>query len=146
MRNKIFLSFILSIVVVLYSLTSFASNEVVGGVTGNVLNNTDNIVNNVGGAAESVMNGVTNVSGYVGNGIREGAEGVGNFVMKDMPDNSLRTTTTDEYNAVATNTTSANTFLGLNTMSWWWIIIGAICVLFIILIWHKMNNSSDSEE
>ena len=149
MKRKTVFSAIIVIAILFYSCSCFASNEIVGGVTGNVLNKTENVVgdvgNAVGGATESVVNGVTNVAQDIGSGVKEGAENIGNS-MSNMTGNSMLTTATNEHNASATNAASGNTFLGLNTTTWWWVIIGAICLLLVFLVWHKMENHVDSDE
>lgn len=156
MKKKAIVSFIIGFIIFMYSFSCFASNEIVGGITGNVLNNTENVVsdmtNGIGSATESVVNGVTNVAEDIGNGVSDMADSLGNGIQEGtqdvtnyiIPDNSLRSDTTTEYNATAINTASENTFLGLNTTAWWWVIIGAICVLIIVLVWNRMNKEMDS--
>ncbi|MBR3324652.1 MAG: hypothetical protein IKG14_01200 [Clostridia bacterium] len=148
MKRKLIVSVIISIILILYSFTCFANNEVIGGVSGEAINGTTNIVKDtadgVGKATESVANGVSNIAGNIGNGVQEGAKTTGNFV-SNITDNSM-SSSSNEYNIASTNANSPNTFLGMDSMTWWWLIIGAICALVVVLLWHKMSEKSSDEE
>ena len=149
MKKKTILSIIISLSIILYSYTFFANNEIVGGVTGDAINGASNmakdVANGVGEATGSVVNGVSNVAGDIGNGVQETAQDTGNYI-RNIPNNSLTSSTTDEYNATAKNAGAPNTFLGMDSMTWWWIIIGAICALIVVLLWNKMSNNTENNE
>lgn len=152
MSKRVIFSIIIMLVITALSLKSLANDEIVGGVTGNVLNNTGNVVNNVANGVSETVDGAVNIAGDVGSGLTnmagsasnkviEGSQSMANFI---IPDNSLRSDTMTEYNATAMNANAVNTFLGLNTTAWWWIIIGIICFLLIVLLWNRMNNVNHS--
>lgn len=157
MKNKLIIAIIMFVSLVLLSSICYASNEIVGGVTGDAINGTANvtrdvvegtsnvarnIADGVGSATESAVNGIANVTGDVANGTRN----MVNDVMNDMDNDSLRSSTTNEYNATRTGAMSGNTFMGMDTTTWWWLIIAIIVILGVFLIWRYSNNSDDSEE
>ena len=143
MKNKIILCFLLSFTIMIYTTFCFANEEIVGGSTGNAINETKNIVrdtvdgtknvtHNIASgfenATESVVNDVSNISSDAANGTRNIANNMDN--MKD---------------ALSTNAMSANTFMGIDTTTWWCIIIAIIVVLIVALIWHYSNHPREED-
>ena len=146
MKNKTIIATAIFFLIILFSSFSYAVNEIVGGVTGNVLNNTENMVENVANGvsemAEDTVNGVTNAGETVSNTMENGMNTVRNYT-DYMTDDDLTSTTTNEYNATTVDTAAEATFLGLNASTWWWIIITAIVVLVVVLIWHYSNDDHE---
>ena len=123
---------------------SFATNNTqVQNDMNNMQNRVDNTMDNTGNRIENgfrtIGNTVGNGAVTVGNTIQNGATMVGNGITD--AGESVRNTAGAAVNETAINPANqGNTFLGLTSRAWMWIIVIAIIIIIISLIVKYANN------
>lgn len=135
MKAKTILAITISLFIILFSSSCFA--------TTNMLNDVGNGMKN---AADTVGNGVKNVVNGAGNMV-DGATSGRNKGMNNA-ENGIEgmTSDTNNYTANKTSATTNNdaTFLGMNSTAWAWLIMavfGAIIVGMVIFYGKQKNDS-----
>lgn len=114
--------------ILLFSVSSFATN--------NIASNAAQGVRNVVGGAENV---VENAASGITNGIRNGVSNAENTMNKSMTSTTNNNT---NYNATRTATTrmattgTNNTFFGMNAITWSWLILAIVGIITVALVWY----------
>ena len=136
MNKKIFLTVILSLLLVLTLYTaSFASN-----VMNSAKNAVTNAGNAVGGAIVTGKNAVVDGAKSLTNGTVSMGTDVMNTTnnVENNTDSAVHTLGNDmesDYTATRTSTTDTNAF-GLSTFTWTLIIIGIVGAAIVALVWY----------
>jgi len=93
---------------------------------------------NMAGGVENVMQDVGNTVSQGAQNVGNGIENAGNKVMSSMGiDNS-------NYSATRTATTTDNTFLGMNSSMFTWVIMAIIGLAIIVLVWMYAREHDES--
>lgn len=115
---------------------------------------------------EKAANSVRNVVGDAENGIEDAARGISNTskdMTGDMENDASKTsnfsgammtnsTNQGNYQATRTATTTSNTFLGMNSTTWIWLILAIAAVAIVALVYYyssgvsRTNNYNDNNE
>lgn len=138
MKSKAIFFFIVFSIIILFSTICFAEED---GMMDNMSEDFQNTMQEEGnmiedtasGMVNGVKNGVTGVANAMGN--------IGTTVMDSMDMNYNN----DNYTAERTSTpgyTNENTFLGLNSTAWTWIIMGIVgtAVVGLIIYYNTQKN------
>lgn len=80
-------------------------------------------------------NGAMNMVNNAANGVRDA---VGNTNNSGYTANRTATT------RAATTTNGGNTFLGMNSTMWTWLILAAVAVVIIALVWYYSNQVTNN--
>lgn len=143
--NKKFLISIAIILSVIFSFTICFAND-----DGNGLKDAADGVRNVVGGAENAIEdaakNVSNASKDATNGIENGANNATNDI-NDGAKTTTNTVTGSTNNAYTATRTAAtdNTFMGMNSTAWTWLIIGIAAIAIIALVWYysmQLNNNN----
>ena len=151
MKTKTFIAIIISFALILFTSSSFATNDMMN----NMGNGVQNVLSNAGNGIRNVINGTGNVVENMASGIGEGI----NNMTNDNENNTANETTNDtfgglmtddnnnnSYNATRTattgNTTNA-TFLGMNATAWGWLIMGIVGAAIVGLVWFYGKQHED---
>ena len=132
MYKKLLISFS----ILLFSIFSFticlANNEVEGAVDG-----VRNIVGGAENAVEDTAKDISNTSKNITNDI-------GNTMMRNGDNNNTQKDTNNgNYTATRTATTG-NTFMGMNSTAWTWLIIGIAAIAIVALVWYFGTQTSNT--
>lgn len=148
MKKATLIGIITIAIVLLFSASSFAANN----IASDAMNGIRNTMDSAGNVMEDAVGGMSN-------GIRNGISAVGNTV------NGTMTSDTDDnfangdanYNARRTATTRAMTtggasgFLGMSETTWTWLILGIVGAITIALVWfygkqyeNRYNHNDDN--
>lgn len=141
--NKKFLISIVIILSVIFSFTICLAND--NGLKGAA----EGVRNVVGGAENAIENAakdVSNTSKNATNGIENGADNATNHMQEgaNTTTNAVTGSTNNAYTATRTAATD-NTFMGMNSTAWTWLIIGIAAIAIIALVWYysmQLNNNN----
>ncbi len=157
MSKKIIATFIAILFLLTTSFVFAAGTEInssmnkAGDNIKNVVNGAGNIVKDGAGA---IGNGINNSANNVKNTVENGANRAQNMGQdaKNHSENMASSLTQDNYNADRTSiearTTSAssnNSFLGMNSTTWTWFILGIAALAIIALVWYYAMQNKHSE-
>ena len=146
MKKKLYIALLSFITILFFSFSyTFAANDMnpVNGIR-NVVGGAENVVENAG---KGIVDGVKNVTSGGQNAMENVTSGVKNQTQNTG--NKIAGTTTNGYNATRTTTRTAtgvnnNTFLGMSSTMWTWLIMAIVGIAIIALVWMyaKQNNHS----
>lgn len=145
MKNKLLLSILIILVVLLASIVCFANNDTnLGEELKNSTNKSEHTIQNAG-------EGIKNIASDIGNGIQNAAndigKGVENVFHAGTTGNSPTTTSTDGYTAARTSTDSTATGMGgISRAVWIWLIMGIVGIIIIALTWYYVTQDSHSRK
>ncbi len=108
----------------------------------------DGVRDVVGGAENAVEDAardISNASKDATNKMEQGANNMGNTVMNHIDNNTQTGFTNNNYTATRTATTD-NTFMGMNSTAWTWLIIGIAAIAIIALVWYYSMQVRSSNE
>lgn len=144
MKKKLYITILALLTIALFSYSfTFAANDMsaVDGIR-NVVGGAENVVEDAG---KGVVDGIRNVT----SGVENTAENATGTVQNRATDSNMGGTTADGYSATRTTTRSAtdtanNSFLGMNSTVWTWLIMAIVGIAIIALVWMyaKQNNNS----
>lgn len=143
MIKKALISFILTILFVSLTMSSFAMNTMVDGAR-NIVGGTENMIenagNNISNGVKNGLNTVTHGTENVVTDVKDGMQNTGNSMAGMMTSSNNN----DGYTAQRTATNGV-TVAGMSTNTWSWLIIGITAAAIIILVWSylKQKNSND---
>ena len=136
MKKKFLISLILlSLFLILFSSYNFANTKMMNNIEQGMNNVTSDMKNTVNRGIDATKNTVNDMS----NGV------------KKMDDN-IKSSMTQKYEDASNYTaekTSSDTFLGMNSTGWTWLIIGISAIAIVALIWlyaRQYNSSTNSNE
>lgn len=106
----------------------------------------DGVRNAVGGAenaVEDAAKGVSNASKNATGNLEKGTNNVGNAMTNNNNNNN------NGYTATRTSATG-NTFMGMNSTAWTWLIMGIVGIAIVALVWFygmqlNSNNYDDRD-
>ena len=143
MIKKALISFILTILFVSLTMSSFAMNTMVDGAR-NIVGGAENMIKNAGNnrsnGVKNGLNTVTHGTENVVTDVKDGMQNTGNSMAGMMTSSNNN----DGYTAQRTATNGV-TVAGMSTNTWSWLIIGITAAAIIILVWSylKQKNSND---
>lgn len=140
MKTKTLVSFIIALMVSMFSVSyTFAAGNFQNGVR-NVVGGAENVVEDAGSAiGRTIQSGVNTL----GNGARD---------MGSMVQNTMTTNNNSGYTTTRTATTTSSDDLASSTTMYTWVIIGVTAVGIGVLLWSyfaqnsKNNMYIDSDE
>ena len=112
----------------------------------NMVNTVEHAVQNVTSATGNVINRGIGTTRNAVNSMEQGTQNVGNAVVTGTTNNTAANNRTSSYNATRTN---ANTFLGMTSTAWTWLIMGIVAVAIVTLVWfyaRQKDTSTHSNE
>ena len=129
MYKKLFISVILLVAIIFSFSVCFANDA--GNMLKDAGNNVRNAVGGVENTIEDAARDFSNTSKNVTENIENGTNNVGNALTHQ------NTSNTNAYTATRTNTgTTGNTFMGMNSTAWTWLIIGIAAIAIVALVWY----------
>lgn len=145
MYKKLLVSSVLLLTIIFSFSICLANNEMQNLSDGvrNVVEGTQNTLENVG-------QGISNTSKDITGSMENKANQLSNDVMNTMNDNNNNgetakdTNNTMGYNAIRTATGTDNTFMGMTSTAWIWLILGVAALAIIGLVWYytaQVNSS-----
>lgn len=148
MYRKLLISAIILLAIVFSFNICFANNGLQDAANGvrNVVGNAENAIE---GAAKDISNASKNATNNIENGannIGDDMKNTANTVANNVSTGVARTTN-DNYTATRTATTN-NTFMGMNSTAWTWLILGIAAIAIIALVWYysaQFNSSNYSD-
>ena len=134
MYKKVFLTFVLFLLISLFSFSICLANE-------QMLNDAaNNVKDSINKSENSIENGAKDISDKAKNMTKD-AENKMQNMENDMMNNNTYTST-----RTATNIDEPN-YMGMSATSWTWLIVGIVAIAIIALIWYyaiqSNNNYSD---
>lgn len=146
-NKKILLSLILFFIISLIFTCSFANNEIK-----DMSNGVKNAVQGATNVVENTAKDISNTSKNITQDMQNGANNITNSVKDTMNNtdnnnngNPVTSTTDGNYNATRTATTkNDNTFMGMSSNLWTWIIVGASVIAIAALVWYYTTKVNDS--
>lgn len=171
MHKKLLIGIALILSLILSFSVCFANDELqkaansVRDAVGGAENAVEDAAKGVSNASKDATNSIENGGNNVGNAIKDGANNAGNEI-KDSADktgNAIKngadkagTAIEDTFNGsrnnnyTATRTSAENTFMGMNSTAWTWLILGIAAIAIIALVWYYSmqltNNSHNNDE
>lgn len=146
MYKKLLISSILLLTIIFTFNICLANNEMQ-----NLGNGARNAVEGAGNTLENIGQGISNTSKDITGSMENKANQLSNDVMNTMNDNNNNgetakdTNNTMGYNAIRTATTGTdNTFMGMTSTAWIWLILGIAAIAIIALVWYytaQVNSS-----
>lgn len=149
MYRKLLIGTALLLAIVCSFSVCFANNGLQQAADGvrNVVGDAENAIE---GAAQDISNASKNATG----GIENTANNIGNNMKNSVDGNTTNyanntartmTGTTTNYNATRTATGTENTFMGMNSTAWTWLILGIAAIAIIALVWYYSMQISSSD-
>lgn len=109
------------IIIAIFSFsTCFANNGLKDAADG-----VRNVVGGAENAVEDAARDISNASKDATGKMEEGANNIGNAMMNNNND----------YTATRTSATD-NTFMGMNSTAWTWLILGIAAIAIVALVWY----------
>ena len=160
MKARTILAIVLSIALILFASTCFATDN----TEQDAMSVVQNVMENAGDGVKNVVNGTGNVVGGAVTGIGRGIGNMGNSInegMQNMENTTENTTentenmggmindTNGDYTAQRTATTrdgtgaTTGTFFGMNATAWTWVIMGIVGASIIALVWFYGKQRED---
>ena len=146
MSKKLLISTVLLLTIVFSFNICFAANEMQ-----DLTNGVRNVVDGAQNTLENVGQGISNTSKEITGDIENKANQMSNDVMNTMDDNNNNngetakdTNNTVGYTATRTATSTDDTFMGMNSTAWTWLILGIVAVAIVGLVWYytaQLNSS-----
>ncbi len=147
MYRKLLIGTALLLAIVCSCSVCFANNGLQQAADGvrNVVGDAENAVE---GAAKDISNASKNATGDVENT----ANNIGNDMKSSFENNTKDTNnetramtgTTTNYDATRTATGAENTFMGMNSTAWTWLILGIAAIAIIALVWYYSMQFTSS--
>lgn len=137
MKKKFFVISALLIAVLAISTSYVFANT-------NMVNTIEHATQNVTSATGNVVSRGVDATRNTVNSIEQGAQRTGNTVVTGTTTNTNNQAR--NYNATRTN---ANTWLGMTSTAWTWLIMGIVSVAIVALVWfyaRQKNTSRNSNE
>ena len=142
MYKKILVAMTIVLALILPFTLSFANNgfqEATDGIK-NVMGGAENVMED---AAQGISNTTKNITG----GIENGAN---NMMQENQDSKNTAQDTGSDYMATRTST-DENTFMGMNSTSWTWLILGIAGIAIVALVWYyatqfNHNNYDDKND
>ena len=154
MNKKLIIGMALVLGIILSFTVCFANDELQKAA--------DSVRNVVGGAenaVEDAARGVSNAAKDATNNVEKGANNAGNEVknsvnkagsnIKNAANNIGNAVTGTSNNYTATRPSADNTFMGMNSTAWTWLILGIAAIAIIALVWYyssQLNNNDNRHE
>ena len=146
MKTKTLFAIIISLAFILFSTTSFATNNVMGDMGNNIGNGMQNVLTGAGNGIRNVVNGAGNIVEDMAGGIGEGINDMTNGNENTFRGGMMTDTNDNNYDATRTATTvnTANdTFLGMNATAWGWLIMAIVGALIVGFVWFYGKQHED---
>lgn len=142
MKNKLLLSILIILAILLTSIACFANNTNLGEELKDSGNKSEHTIQNAG-------EGIKNIASDIGNGIQNAASDIGrgveNVFHTGNTDGSH--TATNGYTATRTSTAGATTGMGgMSRTTWVWLIMGIVGIVIIALTWYYVTQNNDSRK
>lgn len=142
MYKKILVAMTIVLALILPFTLSFANNgfqEATDGVR-NVMGGAENVMED---AAQGISNTTKNITGSIENGAN-------NMTQGNRDSENTAQDTGNNYMATRTSA-DGNTFMGMNSTSWTWLILGIAGIAIIALVWYyatqfNHNNYDDKND
>ena len=142
MYKKILVAMTIVLALILPFTLSFANNgfqEATDGVR-NVMGGAENVMED---AAQGISNTTKNITGGMENGAN-------NMMQENQDSKNTAQDTGSDYMATRTST-DENTFMGMNSTSWTWLILGIAGIAIVALVWYyatqfNHNNYDDKND
>ncbi len=154
MYKKLLISGALLLTIIFSFSFCFANNgfqDVANGVrniVGDAENAVEGAVKDISNASKNATGDMENAANNIGNNIKDSFDG--NTAKDTNNDSRTMTGTTTNYDATRTSTGTDNTFMGMNSTVWTWLIIGIAAVAIIALIWYYSmqfnSNNYDNKD
>lgn len=154
MHKKLLIGIAIILSIILSFTICFANDELqkaansVRDAVGGAENAVEDAAKGVSNASKDATKSMEDGAGNAGNAIKDGADNLGNAV-KDSADkagNTVKNAMTGNANYTATRTSSENTFMGMNSTAWTWLILGIAAIAIIALVWYysmQLNNKNN---
>ena len=139
MKKKFFVMSTLLISLLLISASSAFANT-------NMVNTVEHAVQNVTSTTGNVINRGVDATRNTVSGVEQGTQKAGNTLVSGTTSKNVNNATTGNYNATRTN---ANTWLGMTSNAWTWLILGIVAVAIVALVWffaREKDVSTHSNE
>ena len=168
MHKKVLIGLILALSVIFTFSICYATDEnqsVTNGIR-NVVGGAENVMEDAakgaGDAAKNVGNAVRDGAGAIGNTVQGAAQDARNTMQESM--NKTGNSVQNGMNAVgdamngnndnngdytATRTSADNTFMGMDSTVWTWLILGIAAIAIIALVWYysaQLNTNRHDDE
>lgn len=153
MNKKLIIGITIVLSIILSFTICFANDELQKAA-----NSVRNVVGGAENAVEDAAKSVSNTTKGATNNIEKGANNAGNEIKSsaNKAGNNVRTATNNVGNAVtgntnhytATRTSANNTFMGMNSTAWTWLILGIAAIAIIALVWYysaQLNNNNKND-
>ncbi len=143
MKKKTLISIVTLFAVILFGVSSFASNDNMGSdaVNGvrNAVGGAENVVED---AAKGIAGGIRDGISDMENGAEDASRTGGNNMQGAMTSDTNRTDRNYTATRTATTGTTNNTFLGMNETAWAWLIMAVVGIAIVALVWYygKQNE------
>ena len=162
MRKKLLVGFVLAISLIFSFTFCFANDEIqkasnsVKNAVGGAENAVEGAARNAGNAIQGVGNTIRDGMNNAGNEIRNSAQKTGNTIENagNHMENAMSDNTNNQDNQnnnsdssndyTATRTSGEETFMGMTSNTWSWLILGIAAVAIIGLVWYysmQLNNN-----
>lgn len=154
MYKKLLMCSAILIIAIFSFNVSFANNMLQDAANG-----VRNVVGGAENAVEGAVQGVSNATRNATSNLENGANNVSNDMMNngnidnttgDNNNNNKRESnmtsmagTTNNYTATRTATTD-NTFMGMNSTAWTWLILGIAGIAIVALVWYYSTQTRSS--
>lgn len=111
----------------------------------NVINTVEKTTQNVTATAENALNHGVGATKNTINNVNNGARRTGNTAITGTTNTRNDNRATNTYAARRTNT---NTWLGMTSTAWTWLIMGIVAVAIVALVWFyaRERNTRHSNE
>lgn len=147
MYKKLLIGLILAVAFIFSFGTCFANNA-----AQTAINDVRNVVGGAESTIENAAKGVSNASKNATGAIEKGANNVTNNGIHNNNNNHVGTTKananarTNGYTTTRTATTrGANTFMGMTSNVWTWLIIGIAAIAIVALVWYYSMQVRSSD-
>ena len=135
---------------------TFANTNDIKNAAGDTVNTVRNVIggteNAVEGAVKDVTNGVKDTGNNIKNDVNNGVNNVTDGTNNNNNTGNMNTTGNNNgytANRTATETramtTTDNTFLGMTTTMWTWLMLAVAAVVIIGLVWYYSNQISNNK-
>ena len=148
MHKKLLIGIALMISLVLSFTVCFANDELqkaansVRNVVGGAENAVEDAAKDISNTSKDATNSMENAGNEAGNEVKNSTNKTENTIDNTMNSGIMNS------NYTATRTSSDNTFMGMNSTAWTWLILGIAGIAIIALVWYysmQLNNSKNNE-
>ena len=148
MSKKMLVGIVLVLSLILSFTPCFAASEM-KKASDNAKNMVSHTQNAIGNAAKSTGNVIKDGAQATGNAVKNGAQAVGNTVQgaanatgnalangANYAKNTVKNMIDGNTDYTATRTSQEETFMGMSSDTWSWLILGVAAIAIIALVWY----------